>query len=298
MRRKWIGRLIVLLLLVLFAVLYVTNESNKIAAAENSAEIDSKPKLNIQLPANKQAKIQESKEPLDLSPKDEIDGVPMLQWLAEINNPVYSDDPVLEVVTLSMDFRMCKYPMQRLVKKTAKHPELKVFMDHAKAKCETYAEQYPLWFNVRDREQSVMSLPTSSIFGEQYKHILAGYYGKHSDLDFDQLNEARLELSLQIKSPSLVSFGALDSGIGITATLDKTAFFMGLLKSKVGIWIYQAHELALQSFSCELPNSRSCEATSFYMLYKCENETAACGLSFQQWYESYTTVGMKKDVEI
>ncbi len=300
MRRKWVSISICLLLTLIIFVFYFKYERTKTSSYKTSTEIE------VNLPANMQQEIDnkddipesgKTSEPHDLSDK-EINGIPITRYLAEIEYPIYSDDPVIEVASLNMDFRVCRHRYHRLNNENNSNLDLQQLKNQLTEKCKSYAEQYPLLFKARNQHDGLLNFQANSLLGEQYKYLLAGMYGRHNDIDYNQLTENLFELSLQIRSPSLVSVGALNSGIGLSAEEGKTDFFKDLLQTQVNIWIFHAHNLALQLLTCDMPNSRTCEATGYYMLYKCDNNPEACGLTVQQWHERYSSPGMKKDVDI
>ncbi|MCX7545746.1 hypothetical protein [Marinicella gelatinilytica] len=301
MRRKWVSVFICLLLTLLFFAFYFKYERSKTNSNNTSTEIETNPPLNTQQQIDYKEKVPKSgktSEPYDLSSKEEINGIPISRYLAEIKNPIYSDDPVIEIASLSMDFQVCRLWYHRLNKNISSNPDLQQLKNQLTEKCELYGKKYPVLFESSSQHDSVLNFKANSLLGEQYKYLLAGLYGRHNDIDYNQLTENLFELSLQIRSPSLISVSALNSGIGLSAADGKTEFFKDLLHTQVNIWIFHAHNLALQLLTCDMPNSQTCEATSFHMLYRCDNEPVACGLTLQQWHMKYSSLGMKKDVEI
>lgn len=301
MQNKWIKVLIAFLALTGLIYLFQRTALNKPAVVE----VEDKTRDSLNLKADSLGENQ-LKNPtaeaiegsLDLSVKNEIDGIPMTQWLAEIQNPKYSDDPMLEVTSLIVDFKVCGHWLRRIAEKAEQDSEIKNFELKLKKKCESYAEQYPLIFSAHNDDENLLSFPSKSLLGERYKFLLAGLIGVRNVVDYDQLMVEIFQLSLQINNPNLISFNALSAGIGLSGTEDQTDFFKELLQTDINIWVFEAHNLATQSLSCDLPNSSSCDATSYYMVYKCDYEPNACGMSFQEWYQQSTTPGMKKDAEI
>lgn len=301
MRRKWIAIFMCLLLTLLFFAFYFKYKPTKKSSNKTSTEIEANLPPNTQQQIDNKVEVPKSEktsEPYDLSSKEEINGIPISRYLAEIKNPIYSDDPVIEIASLSMDFQVCRRWYHRLNKNISSNPDLQQLKNQLTEKCELYGKKYPVLFESSSQHDNILNFQADSLLGEQYKYLLAGIYGRHNDIDYNQLTENLFELSLQIRSPSLISEGALNSGIGLSAAEGKTEFFKDLLQTQVNIWIFHAHNLALQLLTCDMPNSRTCEATGFYMLYTCDNNPEACGLTVQQWHERYSSPGMKKDVDI
>lgn len=289
-----------LLTIILITVYYVKSSTLRLSqedtkpTKQSTSELKSHSHLLIDNTPLKNQPSQHEKSNFDIL----YEGKPLTNWLAEISNPVYSNDPVVEASSLRNDFRKCTFNFRALNNKTNNEPKLTALKEQIKTECHSYAAKYPLWFNARDRDKIIMNLPSTSIAGERLQYILGGYYGQHNDLDYDHLIQARIEVGLTIKSPGMTSFGALDNGIGLIAPLEQTALHKELLQTQVGMWIFQANQFALQALSCEFPNSRSCEPTSFFMLTQCDRDELACGLNFHQWFENFSSSGMKKDVEI
>ena len=297
MVRKQLIFLVLIICLGLFGLAHLWQDPPAAIHIEPSAERPTQQPLNnAHKPSpNQPAKLASNQPP---STHDSIAGVPTDQWLAELSDFIYSDDPVVEAATLSLEFRKCTAFNRLLGNQSDKLNTHADWLNKIKEQCQSYADDYPLWFAAKEREKNILSLTANSLTGEQWQYIIQGYYGIHTDLTFDELIQANLKLGLNSKNPALTSFGALDSGIGLVAGPEVNEFFANLLQTQVGMWVYQANRLALQSLSCEFPNSRSCEDTAFFMLYTCETDDTTCGLSFNDWYQSHTTEGMKKDVEI
>ena len=230
-----------------------------------------------------------------------IDGKPIKQWLQEVANPRYSEDPVLEVASLLLDFRKCKDLMLRPPPQLQElKPGIDQFLslqNRINQECKELNESYPLWFNTAHPELKILALAPTSLNGESFQQLLKDLFVQTKDFDYDDFTWQKNKLAILMKNPAMTSFAAMDHGVGVF-NQEQTQIYMDLLNTQDGLWILTAYELALQSLSCGFPNSRSCEATSFYMVNKCRTDHAACGMNFKPWFQSYVSPGMKKDVTL
>ncbi len=230
-----------------------------------------------------------------------IDDEPKKLWLEEIENRIYSADPVIEVASLSMDFMKCdaigNQGHSLLAESDAYLSRLNL-ADQISIECEALAAQYPRWYQAKLREKKLLKLQPNSTAGKQLQELFSSLFDQDQNLNYEHYINTRNRLALTIKNAPLTSFAALDQMAGLSFNNEPNTIYQQLLKTQDGSWIHFANELALQSISCTFPNSRSCEPTSFYMFHKCELNSNACGLSFDVWYDQHISAGMKADVLI
>lgn len=230
-----------------------------------------------------------------------LDEVPIKVWMDEIKTPQYSTDPVLEVAALIQDFRRCEirtYDVHQNLKDQPAYQKMLALQQQVQQQCDEYQQRYPHWFKTKLPEKKLLFLSANTALGQEFHNLMSGLLNENSPLDYQEFKNQHVDWSLRAKQAGSTSISAFDHSVGIFEEVPLTAEFKHRLQTEDGLWVMVANQLALQKLSCYMPNSRSCEATAFYMLHQCQKDLTACGLNFSQWYQSHITPGLKQDVDI
>lgn len=289
-----------MLLLVLLLVLVWTLKKPA-AIRQDTPDVTEAPPSAEFTTAVAPARPNDAESPAISSKQVLIDDEPKALWLEEIENRVYSNDPVIEVVSLSTEFYKCDVIGHNhhnlLAESNVFLPQLKV-AEAVRLECEALAARYPRWYHAKLREKKLLKLEPNSIAGKKLHELFSGLFSESQQFDYNRFTNDRNRLALAMKNAPLTSYAALDQVAGMFFNNESNAIYEELLNTQDGLWIHLANELALQNISCTFPNSQSCEPTSFYMVHQCQRDASACGLSFPTWYQQHISAGLKADVLI
>ncbi len=285
--------MVVVLLVILWWLLYPTQPP-----ANNKEPIATvaKPALKPSLKARPATK------PTDQQPasKTTNDTASVEAWLTEVANPIYSEDPVIEMASLNLEMHRCesiKHFHEERIQDDAIFAKRQQLIKDIKLECERMQSRYPQWFKAPLREKKLLSVTASSTAGQQYQTLMAAYFQTDGHLDFEQLTHDKNQLATRLRNAPMTSMAAMEQFYGFMAVDEFKGVLEQQLDTEDGVWIHVASEYALQKLSCSYPNSRSCEATSLYMWQKCAQDLSACGLDFLTWYQNHSSAGMRQDVE-
>jgi len=213
----------------------------------------------------------------------------------ELSQQKYSDEPLLEIATVSFLLDDCKKSgslSYSHLKPSAKRESL--FLEF-KDNCETLFDDYPILTQSKSRKETEMTMLKIAMQSKYAGMIERAMGLKYLALEQKQefLMEAT-QLIYSSKNAKIISF------MGEMPYNSESKPFFNLLFDTLGTIdpIYTKMILSQASvlFSCQFNDGMTCSPTSKYMLGQCYQYENACGLDLQTWFQTHHTPAHNRDI--
>ncbi|GJM06193.1 MAG: hypothetical protein DHS20C09_21890 [marine bacterium B5-7] len=216
--------------------------------------------------------------------------------LAEVGEARYSDDPVIEMVSIMMEITDCgisrSFGRWSYLQPTAAWQQLN---QQAADKCQQLEQQYPTIANDDYSEKAMELLTPTSMQGQQLMDVYKQL--KQSSGDFTAFISDVYYLGTQSKNAQLIQIAKLFSTAGY-GMANEVFPYQEILQTEDSQYIHLIDQLALELMACDFNQGVTCQAQSSTMLDRCKQVTEVCGLNFIQWFDAYVSAGIKADVTI
>ena len=212
--------------------------------------------------------------------------------LNEIESRIYSEDPYVELISLSVNMSLCRKEFEHMnfltYSATVFQQQNQLNQDLKKA-CKAYWKLYPQILSMGEKQMRNVFKPDS-----QLGHLLQVQESRNLlQKERDENYQLTLLHALKEKNSSVIMLSALLLGYSGSGN----GVLKSILQSNDNSYIAQMNQLALTLISCGYQNGQSCQSTSVLMVMACSESPDSCGLDFETWYERNTLPGMKRDVE-
>lgn len=217
------------------------------------------------------------------------------QWLVQIQDRRYSEDPTVEISSLAMEFENCGNNNNDWLftdkDPTEKQLQIKNLMDQ---QCKQLSADYPLLGNKEkhpDVQMILHQFPTNTALGDylQDNHFASGR--RINTLEF---SKGLIPLALKEKNAQMIYMADWMSRFHIKNRL----FEEQLINGEHYEYLRSIQSIALTGLSCEFQDGITCSPSSRFMQDKCFDEDKFCGLDFKQWYQQAVSPGMDADVQL
>ncbi|MCB1582572.1 MAG: hypothetical protein KDI92_05855 [Xanthomonadales bacterium] len=217
------------------------------------------------------------------------------QWLVQIQDRRYSEDPTVEVSSLAMEFESCGNNNNDWLftdkEPNEKQLQIKNLMDKH---CKQLSADYPLLGNKENHPGLQIILhqfSTSTALGD---YLQANQFATGGRLHTLEFSKGLLPLALKEKNAQMINMAEWISSFHIKNRL----FEEQLIKGEHYEYLRSIQSIALTGLSCEFQDGITCSPSSRFMQDKCFDEEKFCGLDFKQWYQQAVSPGMDADIQI
>lgn len=214
------------------------------------------------------------------------------EWLKQIKARRYSNDPIVEIASLVMEYESCDYNSQwQMTDKelTVKQSRLKVLVENH---CDQLLEKYPSL----GKKRTV----TEELFKQLSPVTTLGNFLQTHQIAFRErvypveLSKKLLPLAMQEQNAQMIYMANWFNQFETKNRL----FDEQIIKAEQYEYLRTIQAIALTDLSCEFQNDITCSPDSRFMQHKCFQEEQFCGLDFDTWYELTVTPGMDADIQI
>ncbi|MGJ8662865.1 MAG: hypothetical protein ACSHWU_04400 [Marinicella sp.] len=212
---------------------------------------------------------------------------------AEINPPLFSDDPYIELLSLKMFLGKCQEP-DRFPELFAIYGDIfksqLELTEQIKVDCQKHAMRYPLVMSAMKSTDWLKAIQPKSDFGQLMKN--RKLYEEHEERPM--INQHILQTSLSTNNSAMILYAnKITQFDSIDLSQQAT-----LISSQDNQYIKQVNHIAINILACQYQNGMACQNTSGMMLSICARFPNACGMDYVTWYDENTLSGMKKDINL
>ncbi|WP_395376582.1 hypothetical protein [Marinicella sp. W31] len=223
----------------------------------------------------------------------EKDAEQMDQLYAQFDERRFSDNLHVEVASVFMEYVGC-IDMTRISELDDYQQNLKrtKLLSDLKSYCEAMEKSYPLL-----KTDYFKNLDKQAFINQSDEGLLSLVKRLQEDLSIEAFNGAIQDFigeSYRQKNGQFLSMIQLMTGY----RYDAFAFEANVLGGVDVNYLRSIRYVALTKLSCDFQEGETCSQLGRFMLEKCISDTSTCGMTFEAWYQGFTSPGIKADVEL
>ena len=266
-----------------------TNLSQEKVSKAAESQINHTPKTGVLVPSDREKAVvitSEKNTGLAYTEREKTE----LAILQELEERIYSDDPIVEMESLMFQHFHCLPDFDSLMFYAQQATDAALAqIKKAQIVCPEFKKQYPMISDVDQYKSYKDALVPSSDYGR---------LKKQRDTSLPQSERMTEEVLTAVATQS----GPIIAGSGMSVRYgiryEVASPWQHVLNSSDQFYNAYIMSLATQKLSCEYQNGISCGANSFFMLQQCVQDESFCGVDFLTWYQQVTMPGQQKDVAL